>query len=97
MKKFILALIMLVSCVNNSSADTTIVRNGNVFKIESTTSKVKNVNTGFKLEVKGTQYPIFKSSKGRMYIIRTSKKTNKEYKQYLDKEVQSKIESTFSR
>ena len=31
----------------------------------------------------GTRYPIYKSSKGKCFIIRTSSKTGKEYRQYL--------------
>lgn len=31
----------------------------------------------------GKVYPIYMSAKGKCYIIRTSKKTGKEYKQYL--------------
>jgi len=32
---------------------------------------------------KGVVYPIYKGAKGGMFIIRTSAKTNKTYKQYL--------------
>lgn len=32
----------------------------------------------------GTIYPIYLSSRGSLYIIRTSKKSGKEYKQYLN-------------
>jgi hypothetical protein len=31
----------------------------------------------------GTEYPIYLSSKGKAFIIKVSKKTGKEYKQYL--------------
>jgi hypothetical protein len=31
----------------------------------------------------GAKYPIYKGSKGGYYILRTSKKSGKEYKQYL--------------
>ncbi len=32
---------------------------------------------------KGKIYPIFKTDKGKFYVIRTSAKTGKQYKQYL--------------
>ena len=32
----------------------------------------------------GVKYPVYKNSKGRLYVVRKSKKTGKEYKQYLE-------------
>ncbi len=42
-------------------------------------------------EIKNKQYPIYKSKKGRYYIWRISKNTNKPYKYYLPKEIQKQI------
>lgn len=36
--------------------------------------------------IAGTKYPIYMGSKGGRYIIRTSKVTGNEYKQYLKKQ-----------
>jgi len=33
--------------------------------------------------IKGIKYPVYKSANNKYFILRTSKKTNKEYKQYL--------------
>lgn len=44
------------------------------------------------LKIKDIEYPIYKTKKGRLYIWKTSKKTNKQYKYYLPKEVQQQIE-----
>ena len=51
-----------------------------------TTSKSnssKATKTEYTWEKDGVKYPIYISSKGKAYIIKTSKKTGKEYKQYL--------------
>ena len=33
--------------------------------------------------IKGVDYPVWKSARGKYFIIRTSKKSGKQYKQYL--------------
>lgn len=43
-------------------------------------------------KIKDKEYPIYKSKKGRLYIWKISKNTNKPYKYYLPKEVQQQIE-----
>lgn len=43
----------------------------------------KATKTKYTWEKDSIKYPIYLSSKGKAYIIRTSKKTSKEYKQYL--------------
>ena len=43
----------------------------------------KATKTEYIWEKNGVKYPIYISSRGKAYIIRTSKKTGKEYKQYL--------------
>lgn len=54
------------------------------YSIGSDTSVVKAVNTGKTFEdKKGTIYPIFKSGKGKFFIVRTSAKTGNTYKQYI--------------
>ena len=40
---------------------------------------------------KGNEYPIYISASGSCYVIKTSKKTGKEYKNYLSKEVSAEI------
>ena len=50
----------------------------------SDSSAVKAVNTAKTVEdKKGTIYPIFKSGKGKFFIVRTSAKTGNTYKQYI--------------
>ena len=39
----------------------------------------------------GTKYPIYLSRNGRAFIIRTSKKTGNEYRQYLGEEISRQV------
>lgn len=86
--KYIIALLVALSMSAASYAD--VVREGNVF-ISQTTS-VKEKETGVYYQDKdGVQYIIYASPKGSLYIKRISKKTGKEYKYYLPKDVQAQI------
>lgn len=40
---------------------------------------------------KGNKYPIYMSNSGSCYVIKTSKKTGKKYKQYLSPEISQDI------
>lgn len=65
-------------------------REGNTFKSEQTSSQ--DTQTKYTWEDKeGNKHPIFITKKGACYIFKTSKKSGKEYKQYLPKEVQEQI------
>ena len=64
-----------------------VTRQGNTFIQDSSkTRKVKDTPTLTKYTYKtsdGKTYPIYMSSTGKCFIIRTSSKTGKQYKQYL--------------
>lgn len=71
-----------------SSCAQNITRKGNVFVQNSSNSnKIKKDTatlTGYFYQTSdGTKYPIYMSSTGKCFIIRTSAKTGKQYKQYL--------------
>lgn len=75
-------------------AQTKYEQNGKTFKQVQSEKAIKKgaepLATGYTWEdSKGVKYPIYISNggKGSAYIIRVSKKTGKEYKQYLGKEV----------
>ena len=88
--KYIIALLIALSMSVTSYAD--VVRNGDTFKVEKTTSVNQNTQTKYTWEDKeGNKYPIFITKKGACYVLRTSKKTGKEYKYYLPKGIQSQI------
>lgn len=64
-----------------------VVRKGNTFYQQSNSNKIEKDSAVFSgyhyFDTKGIRYPIYMSSKGKCFIIRTSSKTGKQYKQYL--------------
>lgn len=88
MKKFILCLLLALFCI---TVNAEVKREGDTFKVEQTTKS--DTKTKYTWEDKqGNKYPIFITKRGSCYILRTSKKTGKEYKQYLPKETQAQIQ-----
>ena len=82
MKKLIIAsALFLFSSICHSQ---NIVRdaNGNYSQVKKEKQlPVKTVNTF--TTTTGEVYPIYQSERGKLFIVRTSKKTGNEYKQYL--------------
>lgn len=87
MKQFILSIIVCLCGIIPMQAN--ISQQGNVFKTEQSVSV--DILTPYFYEIDGVQYPIYRSSKNAFYIKRISKKTGKEYKYYLPKEIQEKL------
>lgn len=86
MKKIILAAIMLFSLSLGVQAQS-VVKSGNTFTQVSNKSgksggKETKTQYTFK-DSKGNVYPVYLSSTGKAFIKKVSKKTNKEYKQYV--------------
>lgn len=86
MRKVLISIFMMLTlCVNNSSAQN-VQRKGDTFIEVSTSkrSKGKEVKTQYHYKnSKGEVYPIYLSSSGKAFIKKVSKKTGKEYRQYL--------------
>lgn len=88
MKKIILCILLALFSINIHAE---VKREGNTFKVEQT-SKASDTQTKYTWEDKeGNKYPIFITKKGACYVLRTSKKTGKEYKYYLPKDIQETI------
>ena len=88
MKSFILCILLALFSININAE---VKRVNDTFKVEKTT-KESDTKTKFTWEDKeGNKYPIYITKRGACYIIRVSKKTNKEYKQCLPKEIQTQI------
>jgi hypothetical protein len=86
--KFFIVTLLLISS-NFAKAETK--REGNTFKTEQTSTS-NDTQTKYTWEDKeGKQYPIYITKKGACYVKRISKKTGKEYKYYLPKDVQETI------
>lgn len=90
MKKIFLVLAILFGSI---AVKAEVIQQGNSFiQVEA-----KDTPTSFTYTDKeGRIYPIFKSQKGSFYIVKISKKTGKEYKYYLPKEIQDKIKKQMS-
>ena len=88
--KYIIALLVALSMSIASYAG--VVRDGNTFRVENTTSVNKDTKTKYTWEDKdGNIYPIYITKKSACYVIKVSKKTDKEYKYYLPKNIQETI------
>lgn len=89
MKKLAIFLLIFFSFITINAE---ITREKDTFKAE-TTQKQQDTQTKYTwIDNKNTEYPIYITKKGRCYIIRTSKKSGKEYKYYLPQEVQEQIQ-----
>lgn len=95
MRKILLTVLMLLS-INIMKAQ--IIRDGNDFKVVKATRELKsNTKTIYTWTDKdGNIFPIFITNRGACYILKTSKKTGKEYKYYLPKEIQETIKKELS-
>ena len=84
MKKLIICISMMVafSLVTNAQS---VNRQGNNFtQVTNKKSASKETKTQYTYkDSKGVVYPIYLSSTGKAFIKKISKKTGKEYKQYL--------------
>lgn len=90
MKTFIISIVLCLFSVCAFSQD--YKRDGKVFtKAQTEKVATPDVESGFTWEDKGVSYPIYVSKTGSCYIKKVSKKTGKEYKQYLGKEISAEI------
>lgn len=88
MKKLILCLLLALFSITTYAE---VKREGDTFKVEQT-AKASDTQTKYTWEDKqGKKYPIFITKKGACYVLRVSKKTGKEYKYYLPKDIQETI------
>ena len=96
MNNYILAILIAMLGVNNSSsyAQVPFKREGTTF-VQTSKEKSKEAPVKTKYtwkDSKGTIYPIYVSkSSGACFVLKTSKKTGKQYRQYMDKEISSQI------
>ena len=94
MKKIILCILLALFCITISAE---VKREGNTFRVEQTTKESDTKTQYTWVDKDGNVYPVFITKKGACYIFRTSKKTGKEYKQYLPKNIQETIKQELNR
>lgn len=96
-RRLLVLLLITICCalVANADNNKTFVKSGTTYTNSSTGRQKANstpVATGCTwVDSKGVQYPVYISESGSCYIIKVSKKTNKEYKQYLKPDVSQDI------
>ena len=95
-RRLFLLLLIIISCsmIANADDNKSYKCEGNTYI--SSTGRVKAstelVSTGFNwTDSKGVNYPIYISNSGSCFIIKTSAKTNKEYRCYLKPDVSQDI------
>lgn len=88
MKFKLLILLLFISSIHLQAES--YVRVGNTFETTTTSSTSKETPYTYK-DGKGNIYPIYITAKGRCFIIKTSQKTGKEYKQYLKEDIARQI------
>lgn len=90
MKKFIICLFLSIFAVTGYAE---VKREGDTFKVEKTATTSSDTQTKYTWQDKeGNKYPIFiTKKKDTCYVKRISKKTGKEYKYYLPKNIQETI------
>lgn len=94
MKKLFILFVMMfafTTVVNAQSYE----RQGNTFVSKSSKgsrAKAEPTKTKFTWrDSKGTEYPVYMSSTGSCFVIKTSAKTGKEYRNYLGPEVSEQM------
>lgn len=83
--KTLLTFLMMIALSLNAqvASNQVIVKQGKDYVYSGGPSAGVAKPYGANLIVGGTPYPIWISANGKYYILRTSKKTAKEYKQYI--------------
>ena len=84
-KSILLSILMLSLCIPSFAQQYR--KEGKTFvQISSATATNDSVKTEYIYQTKdGVKYTIYLSKSGKAYILRTSKKTGKQYRQYLPK------------
>ena len=80
---FVLLLSFALSSVGQSSQPKYKIVGNEIVKTETAKAKKQPTKTALIHKVKGKTFEVWKSQKGAYFIYRTSKKTQKKYKQYL--------------
>ena len=78
-------LIILIGFSYAATAQEYKIIGNEIVKIDK--PEAETIQTNLTHTVKGVKYPVYQSAKGKYYILRTSKKSGKQYKQYFKTEI----------
>lgn len=89
-KLFIFTILIFLFCCVNAQQ---IKKEGNIFSVEKTVSLQDTIMTVFSYkDSEDNLYPIWLNKKtGSCFVIKTSKKTGKQYRQYLSQEIKENV------
>lgn len=89
MKNFIIFLLCVLTLgINSFKSEAQVKKNGNTFSVENTRKSTTLTQTQYNFETSEGILPIYiNKENGRCYVIRTSKKTGKQYNQPLNEDV----------
>lgn len=94
MKKIIFVAVMLISCAFCANSQN-VTRDGNTFRSVTNAQRAKadTLVTSFQYEdSRGLKYPIvINKSTGRCYVWKTSAKTGRLYKQYMNEKISKDV------
>lgn len=92
MKRVIITIALLLT-LTAGQAQQQVTREGNTFSVVSNkTKQATETKTQYEWQdSKGNKYPIYVGKSGACYVKRISKKTGKEYKQYLGAEISAQV------
>ena len=91
-KSIIIAALLLFVGAKFSNSYAQVQRQGNTFVSAQKKQPAEGTKTKYTWkDGKGNEYPIYVAKSGSCYVIRTSKKSGNEYRQYLGKEISSEI------
>ena len=94
MRKLIVILLLTFSANTLSAQGFTFERKGDTFVARQSTNSSKGELTKTKYtwqDNKGNKYPIYISKSDSCFVTKTSSKTNKKYKSYLNPEISIQI------
>tara|TARA_R110000822_G_scaffold127454_1_gene262942 strand:- start:7310 stop:7579 length:270 start_codon:yes stop_codon:yes gene_type:complete len=84
LKTLLLAIILVFTFNTMNAQEPTYKIVGNeIVKTSTKSAKADPIKTELTYTIKGVVYPVYQGSKGGYFIKRVSKKSGKEYKQYL--------------
>lgn len=89
----LIALCMFVHCTN-MNAQAYVKKDASTYVQTSKSNQQPIMTNKYWVDSNGNKYVIFLTAKSA-YIVKTSKKTGKEYKQYLPKEISNEIRKEY--
>lgn len=92
MKKIIYAIVMMIAFTLNVNAQSFNVEGNNYTNVTKGRQSSQGTETPYTWSDRsGTSYNIFICNNGRCYVNKTSGKTNKQYKYYLNEEISKDV------